>query len=114
MRMFRSVEQMRIAEERTRQRIEAEEESYLRDVEIATGASLRNKKKRPNSAYGTKRRRERTQTELSRERLTVKITDIFRHSQLRARNKIYLKKGVCSEMPRNAWDCLRIGMASSK
>lgn len=69
---------MKLAEERIKRRQEEEEEEYLRDVEAATGVSLSNgggKKRRlnRNTAYGTRRKREKTQTEMSRERLSVSV-----------------------------------------
>ncbi|KAI6229109.1 hypothetical protein M3Y99_01151300 [Aphelenchoides fujianensis] len=69
---------LKSAEERIRKHMEQDEKDYVQDVEAAVGLPLaaNEKKKRGanrNKAYGTARKRERTQTELSRERLQTKL-----------------------------------------
>lgn len=65
------------AENKMRQKEKADEEEYVRDVEAAVGVSLeatdRRGKRRliKNKAQGTARKREKTQTDLTRERLQV-------------------------------------------
>ncbi|KAI6215782.1 hypothetical protein M3Y94_00425100 [Aphelenchoides besseyi] len=66
------------AEDRIRKHQEQDEQEYLQDVESAVGLSLgaNEKQKRGrnrNKAYGTARKREKTQTALSRERLETKL-----------------------------------------
>lgn len=62
-----------MVEERMRKKAEEEEQTYLKDLEATTGISFTNPRKRlnKNSAYGTARKREKTQTEMSKERLAV-------------------------------------------
>ncbi|KAI6219004.1 hypothetical protein M3Y99_01677900 [Aphelenchoides fujianensis] len=69
---------LKSAEERIRKHMEQDEKDYVQDVEAAVGLPLaaNEKKKRGahrNKAYGTARKREKTQTELSRERLQTKL-----------------------------------------
>ncbi|KAI6202270.1 hypothetical protein M3Y96_00930400 [Aphelenchoides besseyi] len=66
------------AEDRIRKHKEQDEREYLQDVGSAVGLSLGSNEKQKrgrnrNKAYGTARKREKTQTALSRERLETKL-----------------------------------------
>jgi hypothetical protein len=86
-----TLEAMRLAEERMRKRMEQDEVEYLRDVEAAVGVPLgpadKSKRRVRNQAYGTARKRVKTQTSMTRERLEVglnksskDIPPVFRRS----------------------------------
>lgn len=82
-----STENLKMVEERIKKGLTEEEDEYLRDLEAATGVAFtlpgKGRRQRAttntnkNRAYGTARKREKTQTDLSRDRLNVSFKKVF-------------------------------------